>query len=242
MSKCAHCHERKGKRPCPALDGMICSQCCGEYRLVRISCPADCVYLDSSSDYQQKRIGERFLPSRRDFYKELYELGGEKAASFFNLLEVVAFSYFLTRRDGQDAEIISGIQDLRRTVSPLHIPGGPQAAFAEHLKKEYDAYAKQDVNPQLEHQMKTDVLDKALLFIKDFSGPGLQSQRFLNGLIGYIKTYHPSIAEHLAKKQESGHIILPGQFAPPSQEASGQLQTHEHTHTHTHDHTCDHKP
>ena len=142
----------------------------------------------------------------------------------------------------RDAEVIAGIQDLRRTVSPLHIPGGPQAAFAEHLKKEYDAYAKQDAQSQitqLDNQMKTDVLDKALLFIKEFSGAGLQSQRFLNGLIGYIKSYHPSIAEHLAKKQESGHIILPGQFAPPSQEASGQLQTHEHTHTH--DHTCDHK-
>ena len=103
MSKCAYCHERKGKRPCPALGGLICSPCCGEHRTVHITCPPDCVYLDSNTEYQQKRIGERFAASRRDFYKELFELGGDKAAALFNLIEIVSFSYFLSRRDGTAA-------------------------------------------------------------------------------------------------------------------------------------------
>ena len=77
----------------PAL-GAICSQCCGEHRLVRVSCPADCLYLDAGSDYQQKRLSEQFMPVRREFYREISEVGGEKAVALYNLVEVVMFSYF----------------------------------------------------------------------------------------------------------------------------------------------------
>ena len=103
MSSCSYCHHRKGKRPCPALGGVICSPCCGEHRLTRISCPADCTYLDTGSDYQQQRLGAQFAPVRRDFYQELDQLGGRKAVALFNLLEVITFGYFEGRRDGQDA-------------------------------------------------------------------------------------------------------------------------------------------
>ena len=42
---CIYCERRKGKRTCPALGGMICTQCCGEHRLREITCPRDCVHL-----------------------------------------------------------------------------------------------------------------------------------------------------------------------------------------------------
>jgi hypothetical protein len=32
MAKCAICTVKKGKRPCPATDGVVCSTCCGEFR------------------------------------------------------------------------------------------------------------------------------------------------------------------------------------------------------------------
>jgi len=243
MSKCVYCHERKGKRPCPAFGsqsgGLICSQCCGEHRVVRIACPPDCVYLDPNSDYQQKRAGERFALVRRDFYKDVFELGGEKAAALFNLIEVVTFSYFQGRRDGQDGEVIAAVQALRRTLSPLHIPAAPLPVFAEHLKKEYETFAKQQPQQALDSSTATDVLDRALKLITELSGGGLQSQRFLTGLIGYIKTYHPDVAEQLAKRGEGGRIVLPGQFTPsPSPvEPPGRLHAGHH---HTHDHTCRH--
>ena len=115
MSQCVYCKQRKGKRSCPALTGLICSQCCGEHRLARISCPPDCKYLDTGSDYQQKRLGEQFAPVRRELYRQLSVAGGEKAAALFNLIEVVTFGYFHDRRDGQDAEVFAAIQALRRT-------------------------------------------------------------------------------------------------------------------------------
>lgn len=243
MSKCVYCHDRKGKRPCPALGGqtggLICSQCCGEHRVVRIACPSDCVYLDSNSEYQQKRAGDRFALVRRDFYKDLFELGGEKAAALFNLIEAVTFSYFQGRRDGQDGEVIAAIQALRRTLSPLHIPAAPLPVFAEHLKKEYETFAKQQPQQMVDTQAAPEALDRALKLITEFSGGGLQSQRFLTGLIGYIRTYHPEVAEQLTKQQEGGRIVLPGQFTPSP--APAEPPGHLHAgHQHTHDHTCQH--
>jgi len=44
MSKCLHCQQRKGKRPCPALRGVICSACCGQHRGRQIQCPLDCQF------------------------------------------------------------------------------------------------------------------------------------------------------------------------------------------------------
>lgn len=238
MSKCVHCGARKGKRPCPAYPagdavGLICTQCCGEYRLVRIACPADCVYLESNNDYQQKRLGDRFAQPRRDFYRELFELGGEKAAALFNLVEVVAFGYFQGRRDGQDAEVIAAIQALRRTLSPLHVPSAPMPVFAEHLKKEYEAFAKQEPKEALDTQTAPEVLDRALKFITECSGTGFQSQRFLNALIGYVRLHHPDIAEQLAARSSQGRIVLPGQMIPPS----NPPQPADHVHHHEH---CDH--
>jgi len=217
MSQCSYCVQRKGKRPCPALAGLICSQCCGEHRIVRVSCPADCVYLESGSDYQQKRLAEQFMPVRRDFYRELAELGGKKAIALFNLVEVVIFGYFQNRRDGQDAEIVAALQALRRTLSPLHVPAAPMPVFAEHLKKEYDTFKKQNPQEIADMSSAPEILDRAIAVVSHFSGTDFQSQRFLGGLIGYVRAYHPEIAEHLTKQREPGHIILPGQqFMPPS--------------------------
>lgn len=230
MSQCVYCKQRKGKRPCPALGGLICTLCCGEHRIVRVSCPSDCTYLGTGSDYQQKRLAEQFMPVRRDFYRELSELAGEKAVALFNLVEVVTFTYFHDRRDGQDAELVAAIQALRRTLSPLHVPAGPMPIFAEHLKKEYDTFKKQNPQQIADASTAPEVLDRAIAFVSKFSGTDLQSQRFLSGLVGYVRAYHPDIAAHLAKRHEPGHIVLPGQqfMPPPTPEA------------HTHGPGCEH--
>lgn len=196
--------------------------------MVRIACHTDCVYLDTNSEYQEKRAGERFGHERKNFYRELFELGGEKAAALFNLIEVVVFSYFHERRDGQDAEVIAAIQALRRTLSPLHIPAGPPQVFAEYLRKEYEAFLKQEggqgVQQLIEQQTAAEVLDRALAFVTSFSGPALQSRRFLTGLTGYLHTRHPDLARHLAQRSETGgRIVLPS-------EIPAEHPPHRHSH------------
>lgn len=200
--------------------------------MTRISCPSDCAYLDTGSDYQQKRLSEQFLPVRRDFYRELDESGGQKAVALFNLIEVVTFSYFEGRRDGQDAEVIAALQALRRALSPLHVPAGPIPVFAEHLRKEYNTFSKQNPTQIADSSDAPAVLDRIDRFASTFSGKDFQSSRFLGGLIGYVKTYHPEIAAHLKKKHEPGHILVPGQslMPPPAPERHVHGPGCEHHH------------
>ncbi len=198
--------------------------------MTRISCPTDCTYLDTGSDYQQKRLAAQFTPVRRHFYLELDQSGGRKAVGLFNLIEVVVFGHFEGRRDGQDAEIVAALHALRLALSPLHVPAAPMPVFAEHLKKEYEAFQKQNPDHIAESSEALEVLDRAARFVSEFSGDAFQSSRFLGGLIGYVKMMHPDIAAHLKKTHEPGHILLPGQsFLPPPA-----------TNVHTHGPDCKH--
>ncbi|WP_447964362.1 hypothetical protein [Nitrospira sp. Ecomares 2.1] len=220
MSKCLYCHQRKGKRTCPALGGMICSQCCGTNRITNISCPTSCVFLESNDDYQKKRVGNRFELERRGFYRQLLDLGGERATEIFYVFEALAYRFFQDRRDAQDAEVLEGLQSLRRSFSLIQIPDSGIPAFGEELRKEFKVFGERQ---PLESHLVTNVLDQAHIFIQEFSGSGLRSHRFLHGLLGYIRERHPDVAEQLARQTGAGgRIIIPSGFDyapdPPSTE------------------------
>lgn len=63
MAKCPSCGQRKGDRPCPALNGAICSLCCGTKREKEISCVETCPYLQKGRDYQLAREIEKRISS-----------------------------------------------------------------------------------------------------------------------------------------------------------------------------------
>lgn len=210
MSKCLYCHHRKGKRACPALGGMICSQCCGTNRITNIGCPSSCAFLETNDEYQQKRVGSRFEFERRAFYRQLLELGGERATEIFYVFEALAYRFFQNRRDAQDAEVVEGLQSLRRSFSLIHIPDSGLPPFGEELRKEFKVFGERQ---SLEPTLVTHVLDQAHTFIQNFSGPGLRSHRFLHGLLGYIRERHPDVAEQLARQTGAGgRIIIPSGF------------------------------
>jgi hypothetical protein len=78
---CPACHQRKGRRECPALRQTICPVCCGTKRLTEIACPADCRYLSSAREHpaavvkrQQERDVALLLPSIRNLTERQYQL------------------------------------------------------------------------------------------------------------------------------------------------------------------------
>jgi hypothetical protein len=73
------------------------------------------------------------------------------------------------------------LQALRRTLSPLHVPAAPMPVFAEHLKKEYDTYKKQNPQEIADTSAAPEILDRAIAFVSRFSETDFQSQRFLGG-------------------------------------------------------------
>jgi len=203
---CVYCHARKGKRSCPALNGLICSTCCGENRLTKIACPADCPYLEAGTDYQRQRVGELFRHDRRRVYREVFEIGGEKAAGLFNLIEIVCFSYFHNKPSWLDGEVIAALEFIRRLLSPLHFPAPTVPAFSQYLHKEFKAFLEKEKVDQTQAQQ---VVDLALTLIKEFSGTGLRSNRFLTGLIGCLTMDHPDVVAHLkGQETDQPRIVL----------------------------------
>lgn len=59
--KCILCHQRKGKRLCPAKGGLICAQCCGEKRILEIDCPESCQYLQVGRAHEARHESARHL-------------------------------------------------------------------------------------------------------------------------------------------------------------------------------------
>ncbi|RMH31421.1 MAG: hypothetical protein D6690_16260 [Nitrospirae bacterium] len=174
---------------------------------MRIACPADCPFLGTNVEYQHKRIGDRLAQERRRWYQEIATQLGERALEIVYVLEALIFRYFHARRDAQDADVLAGIRSLRQSFSPIHIPESITPAFGEELKKEFKALAdRQPLDPNL----ITAALDRMISFIQTFSGGALGSNRYLQGLIGYVTHQHADVAEQLIKQTGVGdRIIIP---------------------------------
>jgi hypothetical protein len=50
---CKICGKRRAKRACPAVDGDICTICCGTEREVSLSCPLECEYLAEAHRHEK---------------------------------------------------------------------------------------------------------------------------------------------------------------------------------------------
>ncbi len=57
---CKICETRRPRRFCPAVEGQICSLCCGREREMTLNCPLDCEYL------QEARKHDRAAPVNPD--------------------------------------------------------------------------------------------------------------------------------------------------------------------------------
>lgn len=70
--KCTLCEGRKGKRWCPAQRALICTQCCGEKRMIEIDCPENCEYLAAGRAREIEQEHMRYLRSAEVHERERY--------------------------------------------------------------------------------------------------------------------------------------------------------------------------
>lgn len=87
MAKCVSCNSRKGKRNCPALASLICSQCCGAKRVKEIDCPEDCFYMGKSQQYFTDRQGSQQIS---DFEREMKKTIGSED-KYLDILQNIEF-------------------------------------------------------------------------------------------------------------------------------------------------------
>lgn len=196
MNQCVHCHQRKGKRSCPALGRMICSLCCGRYRMVLISCPVDCVFLEPHERYQRERAGEEFFLRRRAL----------PDTPLLHILEFVIYRTFYNKPATPDAEVLSALEFLRGKLSPLTLLQTRSSPWGEELSTEVLAYLRQ---ARIDRDQATSALEAYITFLRGISGEPVSSNRFLKGLIGYLERAFPDVTQKIKQEATSGRIISP---------------------------------
>jgi hypothetical protein len=75
--KCVLCEQKKAKRFCPAKNAQICPLCCGTKRVLEISCPESCEYLQAGRkrevEYYQQRL-QKMDSSIQEKYQRVISL------------------------------------------------------------------------------------------------------------------------------------------------------------------------
>ena len=137
MASCAHCRGRKGKRECPALGGKICSACCGQYRLVEIQCPSDCVYLASHETYQRRRTLDKTPTAWR---RRVMAYGRKPAAEQIVMHEIhLTICGFDAHKGRLELDSVrEGLEFARRRMSLIETPEPYVPPFGEALVQKMD--------------------------------------------------------------------------------------------------------
>ena len=207
MAVCLHCRQRKGKRACPALQGVICAVCCGTHRGVAIACPADCVYFLPGETYQRGRAGRQFVRARQPLYEELARDQGERALVLLNLLDLACYGFAAHRSDVSDQELLAGLEETRARLSPLTVPSAGLSACAQHLWSVVEAWLKRE--PHDRDRLRA-VLDRLIAFGRELAGHELSGRRMLTGLLGMVEERFPEQAKELrADGQAPSRIVVP---------------------------------
>lgn len=114
--KCVVCDRRKGKRFCPAKNGQICAQCCGEKRVIEIDCPESCEFLRIGRQREAALEGARHFQSpdpveqeRRSRILESFE------PVIVNLQTLIAVER-QSSRDLTDADVGEALDCLLKTL------------------------------------------------------------------------------------------------------------------------------
>ena len=198
MAACAYCHRRKGKRQCPALEGLICTICCGTHRGTRISCPADCIYFSPGEAYQRERLGHQLFKERQPLYEALHRERGEQALVILNLCDFACYSYAVRQPAATDQELLEGLEGVRAKLSPLTVEHAATSLCTQHLWGVIETWLKQERQDQ---ELVRSVLDRAITAARDVAGDELVGRNYVRGLMGLIEERFSAQAAQLRAEQ-----------------------------------------
>ena len=112
--KCVICDLRRAKRFCPAKNGLICPQCCGEKRVIEIDCPESCGYLKAGREREVEEYGKRLRALKPNDPDEVRRLLYDHRDSVAQLEYVLARER-LSDRDLTDNDVSAAVNALLET-------------------------------------------------------------------------------------------------------------------------------
>lgn len=210
--QCAYCLQKKGKRSCPGLHGIICPSCCGQYRLQRISCPKECIYLAEGEIYAGKKLEQMFLAMLREVVESFPEEKKDALSEAIGHLLAVVCIVLSADPKIRSEELTRFLQDIRSEFQLIITPAigqlsGPLVAMRdqalERLKK---------LSPSHVQAVFPEALEGLLLFFDRLSGKrssasfALGLRAFLEGMLGleWVQSY-----DWRKEPDRVGRILIP---------------------------------
>ncbi len=185
MSLCIYCQAQKGKRSCPALNGLICPSCCGQHRGIRINCPISCKYFKTHEGYQKERVSSEFHEAWIAATEPFYRQKKYKSIDLIAQLEIAIFQHFRDTTTGHDREVQEALEFLKRRLSPVLIVETTATVLGNELHKALEVFLKQE---QLSSEQAHEALDILLGLVQkqiDTENP----RQYLHGLMGHVEKY-----------------------------------------------------
>tara|TARA_B100000315_G_C14580813_1_gene590357 strand:- start:2180 stop:2605 length:426 start_codon:yes stop_codon:yes gene_type:complete len=134
--------------------------------------------------------------------KALQSYKDNKAVMAVIGLEMTMYKHLTKYPQMQDWEIIAGMEELRKRLSPLAFPGSNPSTHGESLWKDFEPFLK-----DLDRSEAADIVGVYIPFAKLFSGSELQSRQFQRGLLGFLQQYQSDILEKIPQQEEQSPII-----------------------------------
>ncbi|MEI6127198.1 MAG: hypothetical protein WCQ99_11665 [Pseudomonadota bacterium] len=191
MAKCAFCSSCKGKRNCPALAKLVCSQCCGSERQKKIDCPSDCFYLGKSTQYFTEKQEVRKVT---DFEREMNSIIGNEN-EYRDVLQNIEFAiYNVCKEDDYYTD-----RDVQTALAYLFEMG----------KAQLDMPAKFLTEPSAQVQIIIDAVD-SIIKLRDKVGARedtLSRMKCIYRILDSVKTHYDS-------QDDRSYIEFIGQFLP----------------------------
>lgn len=138
---CKICGKRRARRTCPAVQGDICTLCCGTEREVSLSCPLECVYLQEAHRREKPlAVSEKQLSNPDVQVSEEFLHDHEELMLFciYSLVQAAAHT-----PGALDADILAAleasIQTHRTLESGLVYETRPENAVAAGVQRSFAA-------------------------------------------------------------------------------------------------------
>lgn len=194
---CKLCETRRPRRFCPAVEGQICSLCCGREREVTLNCPLDCEYLREARKHEQItpaspdtfpnqdiRVNETFL---RDNEALLVALGRSVMTAAMETHGAV---------DNDVREALAALIRTQRTLqSGLYYETRPDNTIAAELCRRIQAGADEFRRAEAERLQSTKTRDLDVLGVLAFlqrleldrNNGRARGRRFIDFLRGQLR-------------------------------------------------------
>jgi hypothetical protein len=183
--KCVSCRHGRGIRDCPALDGMICSLCCGTKREKEILCPKDCKYLAEGKLYQmlknvRQEVSQSFNREEEDIFQN-----DDNSVRFSTPLERFFLEHFYHNLEVNDTDIERALMKIYARETKQLETFSPENRCEELV---FQAYARFDEKySDIAAETKSQTILRILKSIDSSSGSILGNRNYLEMIYGQLE-------------------------------------------------------